>query len=66
MTNGKMLTYRYPRTMAEAAMRYPCAGDDAKAIHGPYTGSHEPDRIVLRFCYATIAALLLMVWKGWV
>ena len=30
------LTYRYPRTLAEAASRYLCDGEDARAIHGPY------------------------------
>ena len=32
----KILTYRYPRTMAEAASRYPCNGEEAVAVHGPY------------------------------
>ena len=31
-----MLTYTYPRTMAEAASRYPCNGEEAVAVHGPY------------------------------
>ena len=31
-----LLTYRYPRTLAEAASRYPCNAEDAVAIHGPY------------------------------
>ena len=34
--NDKLLTYRYPRTMAEAASRYPCNAKDAIAVHGPY------------------------------
>ena len=32
----KLLTYRYPRTMAEASSRHLCDGEDARAIHGPY------------------------------
>ena len=32
----KLLTYRYPRTLAEASSRYLCDGEDARAIHGPY------------------------------
>lgn len=32
----KLLTYRYPRTLAEAASRYPCSAEDAVALHGPY------------------------------
>lgn len=32
----KLLTYRYARTLAEAASRYPCNAEDARAIHGPY------------------------------
>lgn len=63
--NDKLLTYRYPRTLAEAAARHPCDAYDAQAIHGPYTGSFEPDRIVLRTCYICTAALLYMVWRGW-
>lgn len=34
--NDKLLTYRYPRTLAEASSRYLCDGEDARAIHGPY------------------------------
>lgn len=34
--NDKLLTYRYPRTLAEASSRYLCDGEDAIAIHGPY------------------------------
>ena len=32
----KLLTYRYPRTLAEASSRHLCDGEDARAIHGPY------------------------------
>lgn len=34
--NDKMITYRYPRTLAEASSRYLCDGEDAIAIRGPY------------------------------
>jgi len=61
-----LLTYTYPRTLAEAKARFPCAGDESVAVHGPYTDSYKPDRIVLRTCYVVCLALLFMVWRGWV
>lgn len=35
------LTYRFPRTWAEAAARFPCAGDEAVAVRRYRTPLHK-------------------------
>jgi hypothetical protein len=57
-------TYRYPRTLAEAASRHLCNGEDAHAIEGPYK-SHNPDAVVLYVCVICAALLAVMTIVGW-
>lgn len=55
--NDRLLTYRFPRTLAEAAARHPCCGGDAPAVYGPYKRSHDVDSLVGYFC-AGVAVLV--------
>ena len=57
--NDKLLTYRYPRTMAEAASRYPCNAKDAIAVHGPYRKPLVADNWI-----AIAAAVVALVTMG--
>jgi hypothetical protein len=59
------LTYRYPRTLQEVANRYACTGEESVAIHGPYSGEWDPDRMVMGFCIAAVLALVVMASLGW-
>ena len=63
--NDKLLTYRYPRTLAEASSRYLCDGEDARAIHGPYRRPHEDDtRICIAATVFTLVTLGASILKG--
>ena len=55
----KLLTYRYPRTMAEAASRYPCNGKEAVAVHGPYRKPLVTDDRI-----AIVAVIMCLVGIG--
>jgi hypothetical protein len=55
----KLLTYRYPRTMAEAASRYPCNAKDAIAVHGPYRKPLVADNWI-----AIVAVIMCLVGIG--
>ena len=57
--NDKLLTYRYPRTMAEAASRYPCNGEEAVAVHGPYRRPLVADTWI-----AVVAVVVCLVGIG--
>jgi len=61
----KLLTYRYPRTLAEACARYACDGKDAVAVHGPYKTAMNPDDVVTAFCLAMFAVLAVFALLGW-
>jgi len=50
------LTYRYPRTWAEAISRFPCAGDEAVAIERHRQPLHR--RLV--FALADFGAALIL------
>ena len=60
-----LLTYRYPRTMQELRNRFPCNGEEAQAIHGPYTAEWEGDAIVGWATAAAAVALIVMALLGW-
>ena len=61
----KLLTYRYPRTMAEAASRYLCDGEDARAIHGPYRKPLVADNwIAGLIVVASLAGLAVGIVRG--
>jgi hypothetical protein len=64
MSDLTPITYRHPRTLAEAAARRPCNGEDAYAIEGPYK-SHDPDAVVLYVCVICAALLAVMTIVGW-
>ena len=57
----KLLTYRYPRTLAEAASRYPCNGKEAVAVHGPYRRPLVTDD---RIAIAAIIVCLVGIGAG--
>lgn len=57
--NDKLLTYRYPRTMAEACARYACDAQDAIAVHGPYRKPLAADNWI-----AVIAVVVCLVGIG--
>ena len=57
------LTYRYPRTMAEAASRYPCNAQDAIAVHGPYRRPLVADNWI---AVATVIACLVGIGASFV
>lgn len=63
--NDKLLTYRYPRTLAEAASRYPCDAKDAVALHGPY---RKPlvtdDRIAIVAVIVCLASIIAGAIRG--
>jgi hypothetical protein len=60
-----ILTYRYPRTMQELQSRFPCNGEEAQAIHGPYTAEWEGDAIVGWTTALSAVALIVMALLGW-
>lgn len=63
--NDKLLTYRYPRTLAEASSRYLCTADDAIAIHGPYRRPLVADTwIGIAATVVTLATLGASILKG--
>lgn len=62
--NDKLLTYRYPRTLHEAASRYLCNGEDAQAIDGPHKTHISPDDIVTYFCVVTAAVVAALAIAG--
>lgn len=63
--NDKLLTYRYPRTMAEAASRYPCNAKDAIAVHGPYRRPLVTHTwIGIAAAVVTLVALGAIILKG--
>jgi hypothetical protein len=59
----KLLTYRYPRTLAEASMRYACDAQDAIAMHGPYRRPLVADTWV---AIATVIACLVGIGASFV
>ena len=63
--NDKLLTYRYQRTLAEAASRYPCDAKDAVALHGPY---RKPlvtdDRIAIVAVIVCLASIIAGAIRG--
>lgn len=60
-----MLTYTYPRTMAEAASRYPCNGEEAVAVHGPYRRLLvTDDHIAAAAVILVLASLALGICSG--
>lgn len=60
-----MLTYTYPRTMAEAASRYPCNGEEAVAVHGPYRRPLvTDDRITVAVVLAVLIGLGIGIVRG--
>jgi hypothetical protein len=60
-----MLTYRYPRSMAEVIARYPCAGAEAVAIHGPYRRLvATDDRITVAVVLAVLIGLGIGIVRG--
>jgi hypothetical protein len=59
------LTYRYPRTLQEVANRYACTGEEANAIHGPYSAEWETDTPVLVACGLAAVAMVVMALLGW-
>lgn len=64
--NDRMLTYRYPRTLAEACARHACDGEDARAIHGPYKTELNPDDVVVMVCAVMAVVVAVMAAVGWV
>lgn len=50
------LTYRTPRTLAELSSRFPCAGDEAIAVHAYRTPLHL--RVIWRL--ADLGAVVLV------
>lgn len=61
----KLLTYRYPRTLAEAASRYPCNAKDAIAVHGPYRRPLVADNwIAGLIVVASLAGLAVGIVRG--
>lgn len=60
--NDKLLTYRYPRTLHEAASRHLCNADDAVAVEGHKKISISPDDLVMYttlLCMAVVAVLVM-------
>ena len=62
--NDQLLTYRFPRTLAEAAARHPCTGEDAPAIQGPYKRVWDVDTLVAWFCVCALAIVCFLVIAG--
>lgn len=58
------LTYRYPRTLAEACARHPCDGEDAIAIHGPYRREWTDERAFAAALLLCLAAIAVGVLRG--
>lgn len=62
--NDRLLTYRFPRTLAEAAARHPCCGGDAPAVYGPYKRSYDVDSLVAWFCVCALAVVCVLAIAG--